>query len=147
MKRASTAVLALFIMVALLSSPGTAQTAPDKKLHLGAGLIISSVFYSLHTYGPNFDGDDLPKEQYRRLRRKEALTWGLLAALSAGIAKELLDSLGMGTPEWEDLAYTAYGALAGSILCLALDHLLCKAFDLALDIPSREVALQYKLNF
>jgi len=53
----------------------------------------------------------------------------------------------MGTLEWEDLMYTAYGGLAGSLLCLALDHLLSKTFDLILDIPNREIGLQYKLNF
>ncbi len=147
MKKASTAVLAFLIMVALLSSPARAGIAPDKKQHFQAGLIISSVFYGLHTYGPSFDGDGLTKEQYRLLRRKEALTWGLLTAVSAGIGKELLDSFGMGTPEWEDLMYTAYGALAGSLFCLALDYFLSKTFDLILDIPNREIGLQYKLNF
>ena len=147
MKKASTAVLALLIMVALLSSPARAGIAPDKKLHFQAGLIISSLFYGLHTYGPNSDGDGLTKEQYRLLRRKEALTWALLTTVSAGIGKELLDGFGMGTPEWEDLMYTTYGGLVGSLLCLALDHLLSKTFDLILDIPNREIGLQYKLNF
>jgi len=147
MKKASTAVLALLIMVALLNLPARAEIAPDKKLHFQAGLIISGLFYGLHAYGPNSDGDGLTKEQYRLLRRKESLTWGLLAAVSAGIGKELLDAFGMGTPEWEDLMYTTYGSLAGSLLCLALDYLLSETFDLILDIPNRQISLRYKLNF
>jgi len=147
MKKASTAVLALLMMGALLNSQARAEIAPDKELHFKAGLIISSVLYGLHTYGPNSDGDGLTKEQYRLLRRKEALTWSLLAAVSAGFGKEVLDAFGMGTPEWEDFMYTAYGGLAGFLVCLALDHLLSKTFDVILDIPNREIGLQYRLNF
>ena len=147
MKKASTAVLVLIMTVALFNSSTRAEIAPDKKLHFQAGLAIGAVLYGLHTLGPNGDGDGLSKEQYRLLRRKEALTWGLLTAVSAGIGKELLDALGMGTPEWQDLLYTTYGGLAGSLLCLVLDHLLSKTLDLVLDIPNQRIGLQYKLNF
>lgn len=118
----------LMIMI-WLTNPVRAQIARDKELHFQAGFYLSSLFYGLHTYGPSFDGSGLSKVEYRALRRRKALKWGIGIAVAAGAAKELADAAGMGTPEWEDFVYTVYGGLAGALLCLVLDHILSGFFD------------------
>lgn len=61
----------------------------DKLLHFGAGLLVSAIAYA--TTG--------------------SLELALFAALFIGIAKELVDSLGYGTPDVWDAVATCAGAL------------------------------------
>jgi len=143
-KKTVTVLLTGLMIVVWLTNPVRAQIARDKELHFQAGFYLSSLFYSLHTYGPNFDGNGLSKAEYRALRRRKALKWGIGIAVVAGAAKELADAAGMGTPEWEDFMYTVYGGLAGSLLCLVLDHLLSRSFDFIVDIGNQQIALKYK---
>ena len=45
-------------------------------------------------------------------------TIGLFAAIAAGVAKELLDRLGFGTPDIWDAVATACGGLVGFLLII-----------------------------
>jgi len=144
MKKIITVMLIDLMIIVWLTNPVRAQIARDKQLHFEAGLLLSSLFYGLHTYGPNFDSDGLSRVEYRSLRRKEALKWGIVIAVAAGAAKESADAAGMGTPEWEDFMYTVYGGLTGCLFCLILDHILSRFFDFIVDIGNQRIALKHK---
>lgn len=53
--------------------------------------------------------------------RPVRLAAGFGLALSAGVAKELVDLTGVGDPSWRDLAWDAIGASLGALLALGLD--------------------------
>jgi len=55
------------VIVVSLINPARAQIAKDKQLHFKAGLFLSSVFYTLDTYGPNVDREGMSKIEYRHL--------------------------------------------------------------------------------
>lgn len=137
------ASFALAVMVFVNAAAG-AEQAPDKKLHFNAGLVLSAIFYGTHAYNPDLKAEGLAKEEYRWARRKEALAWGLGAAIAAGTVKELADSMGMGTVEWKDLESTVVGGLAGSIGFLLLDYLISGISDLGVRPHAQGVELEYK---
>ncbi len=145
-KKTIIALVLGLVFVVCLSGPAIAQPPKDKQLHFEAGLILSSLFYGLHSYGPNFDGDGLSKLEYQSLRRKEALKWGIEIAVVAGALKELADAAGMGTPEWEDFTYTVYGSLVGCLFCLVLDHILSTSFDFFVDVEKERIGLRYNFK-
>lgn len=145
-KKSITSLVVGSVILVWLLNPARAQIAKDKQLHFKAGLFLSGVFYMVHTYGPNFDGKGMSKVEYRQLRRAEALRWSLGITVAAGALKELSDAAGAGTPEWNDLLYTLYGGLAGSLLCLILDHTLSKSFDFMVDAANQRLALKYKFK-
>jgi len=64
--------------------------AYDKRLHFIAGFVIAVIAQVL------FGGD-----------------WGILAGISAGIAKEIKDEITYGGADWWDLAATVAGSLFG----------------------------------
>ena len=87
-------LLTIFLIAILLtgcqsvSHRRTDFPAPDKKLHYNAGYTIGMI--------------SLP-----------VLPLGLLTGILAGGGKELYDSLGFGTPEWEDFAFSTEGSWDG----------------------------------
>ena len=71
----------------------------DKKIHIGAGFLIALVV------GFIFGSET-----------------GLMAALIAGIAKEVWDYFGHGTCELNDFLATLQGGIAGFILLLIIKY-------------------------
>lgn len=104
---------AVALALALLCTGGAAQAADDpwwgrdKALHLGAGTAISVAGYAASSRW-------VPERPARF-----AIGTGL--ALGAGAGKEGWDALGHGDPSWRDFAWTAVGALLGSVLSLSVD--------------------------
>ena len=82
----------LLLAFACVSAHADSWTGYDKKLHLGAGLVISG-FITLHTKDP---------------------TTGFYAGVIAGGVKELVDATGVGEPSFKDFAVTALGAAIGA---------------------------------
>lgn len=86
-------LIAIFLLFAGLSAKAC---QPDKTKHLAAGALISAstqiVVYELTG------------------NKKKAQLIGFSAALAAGIAKEIYDSTGRGTPEMADVGATVLGA-------------------------------------
>jgi hypothetical protein len=103
----------------------------DKQEHFQAGLVISSLFFTLHSFGPNISLEGKSLEEFRILKRKEAIKWGLGMAVAVGAAKEILDALGSGNPEFSDFAFTTGGGIVGVTVCLILDYLLTELVDFA----------------
>ena len=81
----------------------------DKALHCGLSAGIAGLSYG----GAALLWDDVG------LR----LGLGTSVALTAGIAKELWDLAGNGTPSWKDLTWDAIGTVAGLALAFAIDRL------------------------
>lgn len=126
---------ALAIAAALgFSAPAVAADpdpwfSSDKALHFGACAGIAGLSYGT-----------------------AALVWedvglrlgvGASVAVTAGIAKELLDLAGMGTPSWKDFAWDLLGAAVGLALAFGIDRLFFwhpKAPDLALPAQARRPA-------
>ena len=73
----------------------------DKALHMVAGLIISFILGWL--YGPLV---------------------GLAASVVAGIAKEIWDYCGHGTPDFGDALATAEGGVVGGLLVIFVSYVL-----------------------
>ncbi len=97
-------VLALLALAATRAhaAPGTSyRHTGNTELHVAAGISVSLVAGSLHM----LSSDD---------RRAAAVT-GAAAALGAGIAKEIADTLGFGTPSLRDALLTAAGGIAGAL--------------------------------
>lgn len=84
----------LLLSLACMSAQADSWTGPDKKLHLGAGLVISGLV-TMHT--------------------KDRET-GFYAGVVAGAAKELIDATGAGEVSGKDFAVTVIGAAIGSYL-------------------------------
>lgn len=82
----------VLLALSCVSSYADSWTGPDKKLHLGAGLVVSGLV-TVHT------GD----------RKK-----GFYAGVIAGAAKELVDATGAGEVSAKDFAVTVLGAAIGS---------------------------------
>jgi hypothetical protein len=106
MRRAA-ATLALALLAAL---PAMADGQPprsvprDAEQHIAAGVAASMAAAGLFTIlAPG-----------RRDGIATAAVAGLAAALAAGAAKEVADSLGLGTPELRDFVGTAAGGLVGA---------------------------------
>jgi putative lipoprotein len=53
--------------------------------------------------------------------RWKALAIGGGTALGVGAAKELLDLAGLGDPSWKDLAWDAFGTIAGLAIAWGID--------------------------
>lgn len=85
-------LVALILSCFLSVSHADDWTGYDKKLHLGAGLVISSLV-TLHTKDP-----------------MEGFKWGVVAAG----AKELVDATGVGQPSIKDFTVTVIGAAIGA---------------------------------
>jgi uncharacterized protein YfiM (DUF2279 family) len=81
--------------------------AKDKALHFGVSAGIGAAGYA---------ASSLVFES--RTARASA---GAGLALSAGVGKEIYDSLGHGDPSWKDLTWDLAGAVVGVGLALALD--------------------------
>ena len=97
-------VLALLALAGTSAHPasGTGYPQPgNAELHVAAGISVSLVAGSLHMLST----DD---------RRAAAVT-GAATALGAGIAKEIADALGFGTPSLRDALLTAAGGIAGAL--------------------------------
>jgi uncharacterized protein YfiM (DUF2279 family) len=82
--------------------------APDKALHFS---------FSAGLAGLGYGGAALVTED-----RGVRLAVGAGVALTAGIAKELLDLAGLGHPSWKDLAWDVAGAAVGLALSWLLDR-------------------------
>lgn len=84
--------ISLLLTLSCTTSFADSWTSPDKKLHLGAGLVISGLV-TMHT--------------------KDRET-GFYAGVIAGAAKELIDATGAGEVSAKDFAVTVLGAAIGS---------------------------------
>lgn len=81
---------------------------PDKALHFGASAAIAGAGYTFAS---------LLSES-----RVERCVGGLLIGLSAGIAKEVFDALGAGSPSLRDLTWDLLGTITGAALAFVLDR-------------------------
>lgn len=90
--------------------------AKDKAYHFGISAGIGATGYALSSLV--FDN------------RGARAAAGAGLAVSAGVGKEIYDSLGYGDPSWKDLTWDLAGAAVGVGLALAL--------DLALSSPKRD---------
>ena len=99
-----------------ISAPSMAWAAddpwigPDKALHFTAGFTLSAGGYGLGSLA--FQG---------RLGR---ILTGAGVALGAGVAKEIYDMTGSGSPSWRDFAWDAIGTGCGLLLAWTVDRLL-----------------------
>jgi uncharacterized protein YfiM (DUF2279 family) len=84
----------------------------DKRLHAGISAGLGAGAYAL----------SVPLVE----RRSARAAIGFAAAFSLGIAKELYDLAGAGTPSGRDLAWDAAGALAGVGAAALLDFAVCR---------------------
>ncbi|WP_437672716.1 hypothetical protein [Sorangium sp. So ce131] len=93
--------------------PGGPTRAPDpwlgrdKALHFFASAALAGGGYTLGALAT----DEIPGR----------LAVGAAVALGAGLAKEVFDAAGYGTPSWRDLAWDALGTSAGLGLSLWFD--------------------------
>jgi len=87
-------ISALLLSLACVTAQADSWTGPDKKLHLGAGFVISSLI-TMHT--------------------KDRET-GFYAGTIAAAGKELIDATGAGQVSGKDFAVTVIGAAIGSYL-------------------------------
>lgn len=97
-------VLALLALAATRAhaAPDYSQQHPgNTELHVAAGISVSLVAGSMH--------------MLRSDEPRAAAVTGAAAALGAGIAKEIADALGFGTPSLRDALLTAAGGLAGAL--------------------------------
>ena len=81
----------------------------DKALHFGASAGIAGLSYG----GAALLWDEVGVR----------LGVGASVALSAGVAKELWDLAGNGTPSWKDLTWDALGTAVGLALAFGIDRL------------------------
>lgn len=79
----------------------------DKLLHFGASATIAGGGYGVGAM--TFDA------------RYEAMLLGGGVALSAGVAKEVRDSMGYGDPSWRDLAWDVIGTATGLGIAWGID--------------------------
>ncbi len=79
-------------------------TGPDKTLHFAVSASISAGLGVTVLHFTGSTGD--------------AVSSGLIGSLISGVAKELIDLAGRGTPSWKDLAWDALGAATGAIFTL-----------------------------
>lgn len=86
----------------------------DKALHFGATSTLSVGGYAV--------GRAAFEE------RTPALLLGAGLAMSAGVAKELADLAGAGTPSWRDLTWDAIGTATGLLFAWTLDRLIERWF-------------------
>lgn len=84
----------------------------DKRLHAGISAGLGAGFYAL----------SVPLVE----RRSARAAIGFGAAFSLGIAKELYDATGAGTPSGRDLAWDAVGAFAGVGAAALIDFAVCR---------------------
>lgn len=82
----------------------------DKALHFGISAAIAGGGYAA---GATLFGLERPEAR---------LLLGGGLALGAGVAKELADLAGLGTPSWKDLTADALGAATGLAIAWAIDH-------------------------
>lgn len=82
----------------------------DKALHFGASAAIAGTGYGVTTSFTD--------------RRALAFAVGGGVALGTGLAKEVLDAAGYGTPSWKDLAWDAIGTLVGLGIAYGVDALI-----------------------
>jgi putative lipoprotein len=80
---------------------------PDKAIHFCASATLAGGGYALGALAT----DDIAGR----------LSMGAAMALGAGLAKEVFDATGHGTPSWRDLAWDALGAAVGLGLSVWLD--------------------------
>lgn len=85
-------LLTLLLLVCSLQAHADSWTGEDKKLHFGAGFVISSLV-TLHTKDP-----------------WEGFKWGVIA----GATKEAVDATGVGEVSAKDFAVTALGSAIGA---------------------------------
>lgn len=105
----------LELLIAVLSSTSAlAQQAddpwlaPDKALHFS---------FSAGLAGVGYGGAALLTED-----RCVRLAVGASVALTAGVAKELLDLSGLGHPSWKDLAWDVAGTAIGLLVSWLVDR-------------------------
>ena len=99
------AVIALILLLTAFVHTTFAQIPYDKKLHIGAGIVLSS----WGTFAANSCG----------YNPEQCAVFGLATAWGAGVAKELADGLGFGTMDIKDLRATMYGGLIGTAVSYA----------------------------
>lgn len=97
--------LAPFAVAALLASaPAVARAedewfGPDKALHFGISAGIAGGGYAIGAaLTPDYAG---------------RIALGASLALGAGLAKEIADALGLGTPSWKDFTWDVVGTSVG----------------------------------
>ncbi len=116
-RRRQTLGLATLLAAVVVVAPGVtrAQTVdawwgPDKARHLGLAALFAPVGYA--AVGLRTD-DRLPR-----------FLGGVGLSLSLGVAKEVYDLAGGGSPSWRDLTWSAVGALGGALVAFGIDRLL-----------------------
>jgi len=95
----------LIILLVAVTLNISAQIPYDKKLHIGAGFVIS-------TWG-TFAADACG------YNAEQSALFGVVASFGAGVAKELADGCGFGTMDIKDFRATMYGGLVGTALSYA----------------------------
>jgi putative lipoprotein len=116
------ALVSLGCWLAVVFSPTRARAedawwGPDKALHFGVSAGLGATGYGASSL--------VFENRYARAGAGAGLSLG------AGVAKEIRDSLGYGTPSWKDLTWDAAGAAVGVGVALVL--------DLALSSPQRDL--------
>lgn len=114
---ASRSVVAAVVAGALLLPPAAAraQTPPDpdpwwgtdKALHLGLSAGITGAGYGIAVPIT----DDVPGRA----------AFAAAVGLGAGLAKEVADALGLGTPSWKDLLWDAIGTSVAVTVSITID--------------------------
>lgn len=92
---------AIISLVSLTAQPQLPKVQTDKAAHLTAGVLISGSVHAL--------AFELTEN------RNKSMLIGFSAGCIAGIAKELYDMTGHGTPSFKDALWTGVGAGMGSI--------------------------------
>ena len=103
-------VIAIILLLTWAIHGTYGQVPYDKKLHAGAGVVISS----WGTFAADACG----------YNAEQSALFGLAASFGAGVAKELADGCGFGTMDIKDFRATMYGGLVGT----AVSYLGLKVF-------------------
>jgi hypothetical protein len=122
---------------------GDYHMQPDKKLHLGAGIIIGA--------GSYFIGPGLEQLIFDKSRIYPAI-WSISMAGLAGAGKEIIydDWMGRGYPDVKDFYYTvAGGAISGLTLGIIETIFKCKNNNLNLqaNLINKNIAISYHCSY
>lgn len=97
------------LLVAALPARADAWWGPDKALHLGVSVGLAATATAVTAAWI-----DAPLDR---------AIIGALGAFSLGLAKEVADGLGLGTPSLRDLAWDLVGCVVGAALVYVVERL------------------------
>jgi hypothetical protein len=106
------AASSLFVTGAARAEPARLP-ARDKAAHFAVSFGVTAVAYGLAA------------ELFEPVAVRAAAGGGV--ALLAGVAKELVDLVGAGDPDWLDLAFDALGVATSLLVAIAIDALVRRA--------------------